>query len=352
MLKRKRSNAHLEAQRGYNTLADCMLSQIRWHQANGETNPFEYFNLVRKSIHWWNGRQMDRYIGSELDKRYAEYRADPKNKRSKAIIDLVLQGHIPQSDDQQPGVLGDGLDPAFRAFATSQIRLFVFAGHDSTSSTICYIIHLLSTSPDKLSRLRSEHDEVLGVELAKVPSLLRSQPHVVNSLPYTTAVIKEALRLFPPGGCSRSGQPTVSLRTDSGKQCPTDHVAAVFTIHSELHRSPVCWKRPDEFVPERWLVKPDHELFPLKGAYRAFEIGPRNCVAQAFVMTELKVILACLGREFDFSPAYEEFDGLKTRKGKVETKKTYRGERAYQIEEGAAHPADHYPCRVAVRGSG
>ncbi|KAL8943447.1 MAG: hypothetical protein Q9211_000979 [Gyalolechia sp. 1 TL-2023] len=346
-------NARLEAQKGYNVLADCMLSQIRWHQANGETNPFEYFNLVRKTIHWWNGRQMDRYIGSELDKRYAEYQADSKDKRSKAIIDLVLQGHIPQSQDQQqPTGLGDRLDPTFRAFATSQIRLFVFAGHDSTSSAICYIVHLLSANPEALSRLRHEHDQRLGTELAHVPSLLKSQPHVVNSLPYTTAVIKEALRLFPPGSCSRAGQATVALRTDSGKQCPTEHAAAVFIIHSELQRSPVCWERPDEFLPERWLVKPDHELYPVKGAYRAFEIGPRNCVAQAFVMTELKVILACLVRQFDFFPAYEEFDRLHARKGKVEVKKTYRGERAYQVEEGAAHPADHYPCRVAVRGGG
>ncbi|KAL8835179.1 MAG: hypothetical protein Q9170_003425 [Blastenia crenularia] len=323
--------------------------QIRWHQANGETNPFEYFNLVRKSIHWWNGRQMDKYIGSELDKRYAEYQADPNDKRSKAIIDLVLQNHIPHSHDQKPTVLGDGLDPSFRAFATSQIRLFVFAGHDSTSSTICYIFHLLSQTPAALSNLRREHSQVLGAELADVLSLLKSKPNIVNNLPYTTAVIKEALRLFPPGGCSRAGQATVSLRSDSGKQCPTDHVAAVFTIHSELQRSPVYWKRPDEFLPDRWLVKPDHELYPVKGAYRAFEIGPRNCVAQAFVMTELKVILACLVRQFDFLPAYEEFDRLNPQKGKKEVKKTYRGERAYQVEEGAAHPADHYPCRVAVR---
>lgn len=64
----KVSNAHLGAQRGYNALADCMLSQIRWHQANAEANPYEYLNLVRKTIHWWNGRQMDRYIGNQLGK--------------------------------------------------------------------------------------------------------------------------------------------------------------------------------------------------------------------------------------------------------------------------------------------
>jgi len=291
---------------------------------------------------------MDNYIDEELTKRYSEYKADNKDKRTKAIIDLVLQGYIPERLDRGSRATGVDLDPSFRAFATSQIRLFVFAGHDATSSTICYILHLLYKTPDSLSLLRHEHDQVLGTSLDELPSILRDQPHIINDLPYTTAVIKEALRLFPPGSCSRAGQSTVTLLSDSGKECPTENVAAVFTIHAELQRSPVYWNQPDAFLPERWLVRPDHELYPAKGAYRAFEIGPRNCVAQGLAMIELKVVLACLVRQFDFSPAYEEYDSLKHPKGAAEAR-MYRGERAYQIEEGAAHPADHYPCRVGIR---
>jgi hypothetical protein len=62
-------------------------------------------------------------------------------------------------------------------------------------------------------------------------------------------------------------------------------------------------------------------------------------------MTELRVVLALLAREFSFEPAYAEWDRLHPRNGL----KTYRGERAYQIEEGAAHPVEHYPCKVARR---
>lgn len=112
-----------------------------------------------------------------------------------------------------------------------------------------------------------------------------------------------------------------------------------------MHRSPKYWPRPDEFVPERWLVGPEHELYPQKGAWRAFEHGPRNCIAQDLVMVELSVLLVMVAREFEFRNCYEEWDMLKKEKGR----KRYRGERAYQIEEGAAHPADGYPCRVFVR---
>ena len=44
-------NTPLGAQKGYNTLADCMLSQIQWHQANADTNSLEYLNIARLIVH-------------------------------------------------------------------------------------------------------------------------------------------------------------------------------------------------------------------------------------------------------------------------------------------------------------
>jgi len=332
-------NVELSAQKGYNTLADCMLSQIRWHQAGAEVNPFGFLNVARWYMHWSNGRQMDRLIGQELDKRYNEYKSDPENVRRKAVIDLVLQAYIPES------AAAEKLDPEFRAFAIRQVRLFLFVGHDSTSSTICYALHLLATNPDTLARIRGEHDEVFGSDVSAVSSILEKNPSLANSLPYTTGVLKEAMRLFPPASASRAGKSNEYVIDDQGNHCPTTAEVMVFIIHMEMQRSPKYWKRADEFLPERWLVEPGHELYPMKGAWRPFEHGPRNCIAQSLVMTELRIILACIVREFDFKPAYDEWDSLHPRRGI----KTYKGERAYLVEEGAAHPVDHYPCRVSLR---
>ena len=319
-----------------------MLSQIRWHQPKAETNPFEYFNFPRRYMHWKNGRQMDTYTGSELNKRYNEYRADPENTRTKAVIDLVIQTYISQDKKELP----EKLDPAFHLFAIRQIRTFLFAGHDSTSSRICYILHLLSKNPSSLAKLRAEHDRLLGPNLSAAASLLSSKPHLIKSLPFTQAIIKESLRLFTPAASTRAGKPNVSLTSDAGTSLPTTS-AIVFIVHTEMHRSPAYWPRPDEFLPERWLVGPEHELYPKKGAWRAFEHGPRNCIARDLVMVELSVVLAMVAREFEFSECYAEWDLMHPEKGM----RTYRGERAYQIEEGAAHPADGYPCRVFVRKS-
>ncbi|MCJ1360396.1 MAG: hypothetical protein MMC33_010401 [Icmadophila ericetorum] len=108
------------------------------------------------------------------------------------------------------------LDPEFRAFATRQIRFFVFAGHDSTSSTICHILHLPFINPATLALIRAEHDEVCGKDLEETIFMLEENPQLTKSLLYTTAIIKEALRMFTPAGCSGQGKPNVSFADDSG----------------------------------------------------------------------------------------------------------------------------------------
>ena len=54
---------------------------------------------------------MDMYTGEELDKRYNEYKAELGNKKSKAVIDLVLQAYIPENAHIKPA----NPDPKFRA---------------------------------------------------------------------------------------------------------------------------------------------------------------------------------------------------------------------------------------------
>lgn len=330
-----------------------MMSQIRWHQPNAEINPLGHLNFIRWTVEWWNGQQMDQYIGNELDKRFAEFKntaPNDKKKKQKSVIDLVLQAYIAQSGNRSP----DKLDPSFRTFAIHQIRLFIFSGHDSTSSTICYIFHLLAKNPTALQNIRAEHDKVFGKDLSQTSNLLESNPKLLNDLPYTTAVIKEVLRLFPPAASSRDGKPNTSVSSDTGKNCPTDNVSMIWTLHVELHRHPRFWPRSLEFLPERWLIDdPNHELYPKKFAYRAFEYGPRNCIAEGVVMTVLKTILACLVREFEFKDAYEEWDRLHPRGGEAgRGELVYRGDRAYQMEEAAAHPVEHYPCQVSLKGKG
>lgn len=123
-------DSRLYSQRQHNPLASAMRRQIRWHVL--ESEKWLRFNPARPFVQMYNEYQMNSYIGKELDKRYAEWTQDESSSRS--TMHLALKGYMAQ---QTAKPRPKQLDPAFKKWATIQIRLFLFAGHDSTSSTIC-----------------------------------------------------------------------------------------------------------------------------------------------------------------------------------------------------------------------
>ena len=323
-----------------------MRSQVSWQCGDEELNPFIRWNPIRPCVQWYNAWRMNSYISKEIDKRFAERQSSTnKSNKSRSIIDLALESYIADRPTTAHGT-SSKMEKAFKAWATVQIRLFLFAGHDSTSSAICYCYYLLSKHPAAMARIRAEHDEVYGIDLAETPRLLREQPHLINRLPYTLAVLKEALRLFPPASAMREGAPGVDLVDGNGNRYPTAGLS-IWVLHSRVQRNPKYWKEPDSFIPERWLVGPEHPLYPVKGAWRPFEHGPRNCLGQTLVTLDVRTLLVMTVREFDFKDAYEEWDRLHPGKGIRQVD----GERAYQVQIGGAHPTDGFPCRVSFRKS-
>ncbi len=326
-------------------MADALLNQISWKISDQELNPLSWLNFIRPIVEWNNGRKMDAYIRVEVAKRFEAYQKKMNHSKGKqqveCIIDLALQDYM--ADPSRAA--SKELDDDFKTFATRNMRMLLFSGHDSMGSTASYCFYLLSKSPTALTKIRAEHDTVLGADLSKAASILSRNPNILNQLPYTHAVVKETLRLFPPAASIRQGVDGVDLIDEDGNHYPTAN-CMVYILHLTMQRKSQYWVRPTEFLPERWLVAPEDPLYPnVKGAWRPFEYGPRNCIAQLLVMLEIKMVLAMTIREFDVKPAYEEWDHLHPGKGP----RTVEGERAYQIDEGAAHPADHFPCRVHLR---
>jgi cytochrome P450 len=288
---------------------------------------------------WWNDRRMLQYIWHELDKRFQSRVAG--SARSKTVIDLALDNYL--AGEAKDSSL-DTMDLTFRDFATSQLRTFVFAGHDSTSSTICYAFHLLSVHPNARRLLIAELDEVLGSDHTQAAAKISENPHVLNQLLYTTAVIKETLRLYPPASSTRSGEPGYSFPGPNGVQFPTERFYLVWSNAYGVQRDPKHWPEADKFLPERWTAQEGDLLYPPRGVFRPFEFGPRNCIGQELAMLELKIVLATTMQEFNITSVYDEWDRLHPSKGI----KTLDGDRAYQILFGAAHPNDGLPCRVSL----
>lgn len=309
--------------------------QIRWLTFGAEVNPFDRYNPLRPFVHRYNAWRMDRYVSRELDNRMAHFKT---TKRTKSVMDLALNAYLAET----PGKTTiEGMDSTFRRFAMSQIKLFLFSGHDTTSSSICYLFYVLSQNPSALRRVRVEHDNLFGSDLDETAALINKNPFLLNQLPYTLAVIKEVLRLYPVVSSTRAGEPGFNVTDEQGRQFPTDGFL-VWANPQVIQRNPAYWPRSDDFVPERWLVPPGDPLHPIKGTWRPFEYGPRNCIGQELAMVEMKIILVMTLRRFGIEPAYED----RGRQKQGGTVATVYGERGYQIQR--AQPSDDFPCRIVT----
>ncbi|KAF2259367.1 cytochrome P450 [Lojkania enalia] len=338
-------------------LADALLKMISWSSFG---NPFYRFHPIRPFIIKYYGNVMQRIVLKELNKRFEEYTHrkwgssidSGSDVKSKSVMALTVESY---KTDKEGKI--SKLDSHFATFASHQVRLFLFAGHDTTTSVLVYVYHMLHEHPEALARVRKEHSKVFGTDPRFAAPKLRDSPALLNQIPYTLAVIKETMRLYPPSGALREGVPGACLSDLNGTQYPTNG-CIVSQLHYAIHYNSRVWPHAKSFLPERWLVDAKHELYPPPGAFRSFEQGPRNCIGQTLSFLELRIALVMTVRIFRIRPAYEEWDGLKEERWIKRVLKKYgfardekssiNGERAYQVEKGGAHPKDGYPCKIEL----
>lgn len=170
-----------------------------------------------------------------------------------------------------------------------------------------YAYHMLSKHPKWLKKLRDEHNEIFGKDPNDAARVLKENPSLLNNCKLTVAFIKETLRIYAPAGTVRSGTPGVTVTDLQGNEQPMDYVGANI-LHQALHVNPRVWTRAKEFLPERFLVGPQHDLHPDPSAFRPFEQGPRNCIGQTLVWNELRVAVVLTCRDFETRDAYDNFD--------------------------------------------
>lgn len=331
-------------QRRDNVMVTALQRQIRWSTFSIDPNPLEQVNVLRPLVHWYNTHMMNLYLSRQLDMRYSNVQLE--TIKGKSMVDLALKSHVSNSPStgKATSATSPVIDAEFKELLMSQIKVFLLAGHDTTSASAVYMYHLLAKHPSILALVQEEHLSVFGPNTAALPTILASNPYTLNEIPVTLAVIKETLRLFAPAATVRAGQPDFFLFGSDGKTLFPTEKCLVWSNHYGLHRNPRYWVRPDEFLPERWLVGEGDPLYPVKDAWRPFERGPRSCIGQEVAIAELKVILALTVRELQIEDAYKEWD---LQKGTADRERAgVEGERAYQYIRNVGHPAEFYPCRV------
>lgn len=97
----------------------------------------------------------------------------------------------------------------------------------------------------------------------------------------------------------------------TGAQYPAAGFILVSGVRS-IHYDPTIFPRPNEFLPQRWLVDADDPLHAQTEGHvwRPFELGPMSCIGQELSMMELKMAILFTAREIEFEAALEEWDVL------------------------------------------
>jgi cytochrome P450 len=188
-------------------------------------------------------------------------------------------------DEDDGGAMSD------RQLRDEVVTLLV-GGHETTAIALTFALLLLGQHPEAEAAMRAELSRVLA---ARPPTIAD-----VPSLPFTDAVLKEAMRLYPPAwALSRMAVEADSL---GGYHAPAGTMVAMsqWVVHRDARHFP----QPDAFRPERWLEGLEQKL--PRGAYFPFGGGPRLCIGVAFAQVEAKLVLARLLQRFRFEPVTEK----------------------------------------------
>jgi cytochrome P450 len=216
-------------------------------------------------------RALDRLIYAEISSRRAS------GERGEDILSLLLDAH-----DEDGNTLTD-------LQIRDEVMTLMFAGHDTTTSTVAFMFHELAHHPEIVARLQAEQDSEL-LDGQPTPTQLMS-----GELSELELVFDETLRMYPPAwiGPRRS----VEAFEFAGHSVP----GRAFVNYSSWasHHLPDVYPEPEEFRPERFA--PEAKAALPKGAYVPFGGGSRTCIGMRFGQLEIRTIATLLLARFTLS---------------------------------------------------
>ena len=241
------------------------------------------------TVPWWpptgrlnqNVQVLDEVVKGIIAQRRRERSAGHQNGERADLLDMLMAARDEET--------GQGMsDEQLR----DEIMTIMLAGHETTALALSWTFYLLSQHPDVRHRLEAEVDGVLG---GRTPTYAD-----IPDLVYTSMVIEESMRLYPPAyAIARWGNDWDRV---GGYDVPPD--SAITLSPYFTHRHPAFWKEPERFDPERFTAERKAERS--RWAYIPFGGGPRQCIGNRFAMTEAILLLAqiCSHYRLDLVPGH------------------------------------------------
>jgi cytochrome P450 len=151
------------------------------------------------------------------------------------------------------------------------LRLLVLAGHETSASTMAWMVAKLAEYPAAWDRLCTE---------ASAVGELPRTPKEVRNFPYAEAVFRETLRLYPPVTVD-ARRAICDIELD-GHTVRTGTDITIPIIHLSRHAS--LYQRPDDFDPERWIGRGE-AITPIEMVQ--FGAGPHFCLGYHVAWMEI-----------------------------------------------------------------
>ncbi|EFA04629.1 cytochrome P450-like protein [Tribolium castaneum] len=216
------------------------------------------------------------FTSKVIDGRKTNRNETEKSGKKKAFLDLLLKfSDIEKLSDRD---------------IREEVDTFMFAGHDTTATGVCFALYLLANNPEVQEKVLSEQKELFGDE--KNPCVTYQE---LQNMKYLEYVIKETLRLYP-------SVPVIGryLKEDTtfGDRVISAKTNVAIFIYG-IHRNPDYFPEPEKFIPERFENMTNLPPY----AYIPFSAGPRNCIGQKFAMLEMKSLISKVIRHFELTPA-------------------------------------------------
>lgn len=199
------------------------------------------------------------------------------------ILDILLMANDPENGKLSKLDVHDN------------IVAFLAAGHETTATTLMWILYRFCQNASIQQKCHEEVDRVFAD--AGIQTIEQLSYDDFSKFPYLNAVIKESLRLNPPiPGIGR--QCTEIVECEGYKFQPLTNF--VLSFYS-LHRHPDFWDEPEIFNPDRFLEENIKKTLKHPFQYLPFSAGHRNCIGQRFANFEIIVALAAVLKSFRVS---------------------------------------------------
>jgi len=292
-------NAQTDSESEYVKAVKEISGIIFWRMHHFLARDNWYWNLTsQKRQHDQLTKKIHKFTESVIENRRQEKTRNDVNqnqddefgiKRRKALLDILLDSKI------------NGETLSTRDIQ-EEVDNFMFAGHDTTTSAIEFMLFNLAKHPEIQKKVYDEIVEVMGPDSSEPVTLSR-----LNNLNYMDLVIKECLRLYP-------SVPFIAryLREDvevNGAVYPADH-SIIMAIYC-MHRDPKIYPDPLTFRPERFLVQKSHDQMNAF-SYTPFSGGYRNCIGQKFAQYEIKTVISKLLQNYQIDLISKDFEPVLT----------------------------------------